>query len=366
MFLFALAAASGLLTSIAAGAPFCGFCDNGGPPPMASVQMSVSCADPGATLTVNFASYGTPSGTCPSYSKGACDAANSTSVVSSACSGAHACVVFPNTTTFGDPCFGVFKHLAATFQCSTGLGSATCDTPPPPPQPTSPNFTASVSVDFSTKTGSTNAVTPSIQVVSQARLFRDAPQHDQAWATLQQLGARRVRFVPWLTYGQVGVGALMPPSVGHACGPQNWLGAYGQRGEPVTLSCGPSGGAIAGVDFASYGKPTGACGRYAVNPACHAPNSTAVAAALCVGRASCTLPTAPGGAFGTPCSGPLWLAVQVSCTNNATVTYWNLTLADAFFTDFWESVDGNSSDPIPNFSTQVSLASLPALAKSRL
>ena len=65
-------------------------------------------------------------------------------------------------------------------------------------------------------------------------------------------------------------------------------------------------------------------------------------------------------------SGPLWLAVQVSCTNNATVTYWNLTLADAFFTDFWESVDGNSSDPIPNFSTQVSLASLPALAKSRL
>jgi hypothetical protein len=322
---------------------------------MDNVEMVVSCGDPGATLAVLFVSYGTPGGACPSFSQGACSAANSTAVVSAACSGQHSCTVYPNTTTFGDPCFGTVKHLAAVFQCSAGSGTATCATPPPPPpgpQPTLPNFTAAITVDFAAPTGATLKVEPSIQVVSQARLFRDAPQHDQAWATLAQLGARKVRFVPWLTYGAVGVGALMPPSVGHVCGPQNWGGSGGQRGDPVTLSCGLSGGAIESIDFASFGTPKGACGGYAVNAACHAANSTAVVAALCVGEAACTVPTAAGGPFGTPCGGPLWLAVQAKCTNNVTIAYWNLTLADAFFTDFWDAVDGNSTDPIPNFSTQ--------------
>lgn len=317
--------------------------------------MVISCGDPGATLNVLFASYGTPSGACPAFSKGACGAANSTAVVSAACSGRPSCVVFPNTTTFGDPCYGTAKHLATVFQCSTGTGTAACATPPPPPpgpQPTLPNFTAAVTVDFAAPTGATLKVAPSVQVVSQARLFRDAPQHDQAWATLAQLGARNVRFVPWIMYGAVGVGALMPPSVGHVCGPQNWGGGGGQRGEPVTLSCGPSGGAIESIDFASFGTPRGACGSYAVNAACHAANSSAVVAQLCVGKGTCTVPTAAGGPFGTPCGGPLWLGVQAKCTNNVTVAYWNLTLADAFFSDFWSAVDGNRSDPIPNFSTQ--------------
>jgi hypothetical protein len=320
---------------------------------MDAVTMQLSCEDPGATLSILFASYGTPTGACPSFQRGACDAANSTAVASAACANQHACTLWPNTTTFGDPCFGTAKHLALTAACSTGSGAATCGSPPPPPQPVAPNFTAAVTVDFAAPTGATMRVAPSIQVVSQARLFRGAAQHDQAWATLAQLGARNVRFVPWLMYGAAGVGALMPPSVGHVCGPQNWLGGGGQRGEPATLSCGASGGAIESVDFASFGTPRGACGAYAVNPACHAPNSSAVVAALCVGKAACSVPTAAGGPFGTPCGGPLWLAVQAKCTNgSATVAYWNLTLADAFFSDFWAAVDGDASDAIPNFSTQ--------------
>jgi len=78
-----------------------------------------------------------------------------------------------------------------------------------------------------------------------------------------------------------------------------------------------------------------------------------VVAALCTGKGSCVIPTAPGGVFGTPCAGDLWLAVQASCSGPPTLhTYWDFTAPDALLQDFWEAVDGNASEPIPNFSTQ--------------
>ena len=339
----------------ALGPTFCAVCSNGGAPPMDNTLLTASCP-PGSTISsLVFSSYGTPRGACPTFTKGDCDATNSTSIVSAACVGSKSCTIFPNTTTFGDPCYGTAKVLAVALQCSAGQGTAACGIAPPPPlppPPTQPNFTASVTVDFASPTGVSLKVTPSIQVVSQTRLFRDSPIHDASFATLSQLGARAVRFVPWLTYGPVGVGELMPPSVGHVCGPQGWLGKGGQGGVPAALSCGPNGGLIEAIEFASFGAPTGNCGGYAENAACHAPNSSAIVAGLCVGQASCVIPTAGGGAFGTPCEGPLWLAVQARCSNNVTHTYWNLTLADAFFTDVWEAIDGDASDPIPNFSTQ--------------
>ena len=47
-------------------------------------------------------------------------------------------------------------------------------------------------------------------------------------------------------------------------------------------------GFINAITFASYGTPTGSCGSWAVNPACNAPNSTAIVTAACVGKAACT------------------------------------------------------------------------------
>jgi hypothetical protein len=122
----------------------------------------------------------------------------------------------------------------------------------------------------------------------------------------------------------------------------------------VTLDCGPGGGAIAAVDFASFGRPTGNCGAYAAAPACDAPGAKAVVEALCLGKAACVVPTAPGGAFGTPCAGDTWLAVQARCSGGAAHTYWNFTLPDAFISDFWDAVRGNLTDPIINFSTEPS------------
>ena len=65
------------------------------------------------------------------------------------------------------------------------------------------------------------------------------------------------------------------------------------EGDVAELSCGPHGGRIVGVDFASFGTPTarGVAGFGMVQHAtCHASRSKAVVAALCVGRTSCTVP----------------------------------------------------------------------------
>jgi hypothetical protein len=84
----------------------------------------------------------------------------------------------------------------------------------------------------------------------------------------------------------------------------------------VTLSC-PSGQTIDAVVFASFGTPSGSCGSFAAG-SCDDSSSVAVVQALCVGRASCTVP-ATNGAFGDPCHGTVKsLAVQVSCGAGAT------------------------------------------------
>ena len=347
--LTALACARAVLS---AGPLFCGTCANGGPPPMQNTVMTLSCADAGAVIVESslWASYGTPSTppTC-AYAAGACAAPTSLAVVSAACAGQSLCKIYPNTTTFADPCFGTPKVLAVEAACSSGAGAAACGVAPPPPPPPPPqNYTAVVTADFARQTA-TVRTEPSLQVVSQHFLFRDSPVAAQSWATLAQLGARHMRFVPWLPYAQAGVGQLMPPSAGMLCAPQSWVG--GQTA-PITLDCGAAGGAIASVDFASFGQPTGNCGAYAPSATCHAANSSAVVAALCVGKQSCVVPTAAGGAFGTPCAGETWLAVQLRCTNAALHTYWNFSLPDQFFSDFWQAASGDDSDPIINFSTQ--------------
>ena len=346
------AAAVACAAAGAAGPPFCAVCANGGAPPMQNEVMHAACADAGATISaVLFASYGTPTGSCPSFSRGSCDASTSVSVVQAACVGRHECDVYPNTTTFADPCFGTAKVLAVTLTCSSGAGSAACGVlPPPPPPPPPANFSATVAVHWGAITANVLA-SPSIQVVSHHALWRSAPTHDQAFATLKQLGAQSVRFVPWVPYAQHGVGELMPPSHGGAlCSRQNY--AAGPQIEPETLDCGPFGGEIESVTFASFGKATGNCGAYARSASCDAANSSAVVAALCVGKKSCVVPTASGGAFGSPCDGA-YLAVQLQCSNHsATIAYWNMTLPDQFMQDYWDGVDGDNSNALPNFSTQ--------------
>lgn len=56
----------------------------------------------------------------------------------------------------------------------------------------------------------------------------------------------------------------------------------------VQFECGPGGGVITSVPWASYGQPSGSCATgFAIDPACASSNSSAVLASLCVGRPSC-------------------------------------------------------------------------------
>ena len=65
----------------------------------------------GVFTSVEFASYGEPNGNCGSYSTGSCHASSSTQVVSSLCIGQNSCTIYPNNSTFGDPCVGTGKRL---------------------------------------------------------------------------------------------------------------------------------------------------------------------------------------------------------------------------------------------------------------
>ncbi|MSQ82710.1 MAG: hypothetical protein EXR77_07305, partial [Myxococcales bacterium] len=85
--------------------------------------LSLTC-QPGFTITgVTFASYGTPTGSCKSYTASSCNATSSVLIVKNACLGKVSCTVPANTTTFGDPCGGIVKTLTVQVTC-TGAGTA--------------------------------------------------------------------------------------------------------------------------------------------------------------------------------------------------------------------------------------------------
>ena len=67
----------------------------------------------GTFTSVRFASFGTPTGACPGFTVGACNAAASVTAVAALCVGKTLCSI-PATNTFfgGDPCVNTLKHLS--------------------------------------------------------------------------------------------------------------------------------------------------------------------------------------------------------------------------------------------------------------
>ena len=110
---------------------------------------------------------------------------------------------------------------------------------------------------------------------------------------------------PWTSLGDVACIPTPPPPAVQC----------GSVAEDSTLELGCAGGAtIAAVSFASFGTPTGSCAAGWAVGSCDAANSTSAIAALCVGRASCSV-DASIAFFGDPCLGTLkTLAAQVTCT----------------------------------------------------
>ena len=107
-------------------------------------NLELACWNNTVIQDVSFASFGTPTGSCPDkLAKGSCDASTSLDVVKKACVGKSSCSVPATNDNFGgDPCNGTPKQLGVQLLCP--------GTPPPPtPPPSNPTaFVADFGKEF--------------------------------------------------------------------------------------------------------------------------------------------------------------------------------------------------------------------------
>ncbi|KAI3823094.1 hypothetical protein L1987_04520 [Smallanthus sonchifolius] len=79
--------------------------------------MELQCEDGYTIASIEFASYGTPQGSCQSFSTGNCHAPTSASILSKACEGRNSCKIEVSNSVFGDPCPRTVKTLAVKARC---------------------------------------------------------------------------------------------------------------------------------------------------------------------------------------------------------------------------------------------------------
>lgn len=79
-------------------------------------------APPNNTFTtIEFASYGTPTGACNSFAIGACHAANSLAIAQTTFIGQNSASLAASNVVFGDPCGGTVKRLYIQARYSSTL-----------------------------------------------------------------------------------------------------------------------------------------------------------------------------------------------------------------------------------------------------
>ena len=103
---------------------------------------TLSCDTGSFIKSVDFASYGTPTGSCASrnFAAGNCSAKDAEAIVSEACLGKETCAIAVLTKTFkGDPCVNVPKELAVRVTCTA-----------PPEGKATPKFTYDVVIPTGT------------------------------------------------------------------------------------------------------------------------------------------------------------------------------------------------------------------------
>ncbi|CAO2814443.1 unnamed protein product [Amaranthus hypochondriacus] len=80
--------------------------------------LSLECPSPNQVISsIKFASFGTPQGSCGTYSHGKCKSLHALPIVQKECVGARSCKIGVSIDTFGDPCRGVKKSLAVEAVC---------------------------------------------------------------------------------------------------------------------------------------------------------------------------------------------------------------------------------------------------------
>jgi hypothetical protein len=82
--------------------------------------VSLSCPSGQTISRIDFASYGTPSGTCGSQREGTCHDPSSRSTVEERCVDGASCSFVADNSVFEDRCEGVAKSLAVQYTCEDG------------------------------------------------------------------------------------------------------------------------------------------------------------------------------------------------------------------------------------------------------
>uniref|UniRef100_A0A6P3ZWY6 Beta-galactosidase n=1 Tax=Ziziphus jujuba TaxID=326968 RepID=A0A6P3ZWY6_ZIZJJ len=84
--------------------------------------VNLQCGPGQSISAIEFASFGTPSGTCGSFHIGTCHAPNSRSIIEKKCVGQKSCSVTISNSIFGaDPCPNVLKRLTVEAVCSKAV-----------------------------------------------------------------------------------------------------------------------------------------------------------------------------------------------------------------------------------------------------
>ena len=112
---------------------------------------SITCSS-GVITSIDFASYGTPTGICGTYSVSGCNAVTSRNVVYSECINRASCSVNASNVVFGDPCLFIIKHLYIQVTCTITIQPS--EYPSQSPTTLSPTVTLT---SISLKQSSTNS-----------------------------------------------------------------------------------------------------------------------------------------------------------------------------------------------------------------
>ncbi|PRX49843.1 hypothetical protein [Salegentibacter salegens] len=86
-------------------------------------NLNISAPEGTVFTSVDFASYGTPDGTCENFTLGTCHATNSQTVVEGYLLGNNSATIPATNTVFGDPCSGVGKRLYVQATYAEPMGT---------------------------------------------------------------------------------------------------------------------------------------------------------------------------------------------------------------------------------------------------
>ena len=300
--------------------------------------------------SVLFASFGTPTGSCGSFSASSCNSVNSTSVIQAACSGQEFCSIPAVNSEFGtDPCYSTKKSLSVEicYESAAPTAAPSVSTTIAPSTTTeAPVWTRCTIVcgevaenDYLTlsaplgyalgevlfasygnpagscgaySVGSCDAVISKsvVGAFCSGQTSCSIPAGhsefggDPCYSTDKRLAVEMCLSSVNLTTGPSSIPTQLPTTLltaptippasdgGYLCGEV-------MENDYLILSA-PVGSILGDVVFASFGTPSGSCGSYNIS-SCNSPSSVAVVSSYCTGQATCSIPAGNTEFGGDPC-----------------------------------------------------------------